>query len=189
MSKAQRTNPSSRNPSFIVKTGVGLVAAYALVASTLAFAQIRTVYIIPASHFDRGFVTNPEEILPRLKPHIDEVLDDAAADPEFRWIIESIWQLNEWLKRTDDPKRIALLRDLVKKEQIEISACYAGMHTGFMGAEELNLLTQDSFRMARALGIDAPDLAMMDDTPGYVRWLPQVFAGSVARRCAAECGK
>ena len=50
-----------------------------------------------------------------------------------------------------------------------------------MGAEELNLLTQDSFRMARALGIDAPDLAMMDDTPGYVRWLPQVFAGSRVR--------
>ena len=181
MSKAQRSNPSSRNASFIVKTGVGLVAAYALMASTLAFAQIRTVYIIPASHFDRGFVTNPEQLLPRLKPHIDEVLDDAAADPEFRWIIESIWQLNEWLKRTDDPQRIALLRDLVKKGQIEISASYGSMHAEFMGAEELNLLTQDSFRMARALGIDPPDFAMMDDVPGSVRWLPQVFAGSRVR--------
>ena len=181
MSKAQRTNPSSRNASFTVKTGVCLVAAYALMASTLAFAQIRTVYIIPASHFDRGFVTNPEQLLPRLKPHIDEVLDDAAADPEFRWIIESIWQLNEWLKRTDDPQRIALLRDLVKKGQIEISASYGSMHAEFMGAEELNLLTQDSFRMARALGIDPPDFAMMDDVPGSVRWLPQVFAGSRVR--------
>ena len=146
-----------------------------------AGAQIRTVYIIPSSHWDRGFVTNPEQVLTRVKPHIDEVLDDAAADPEFRWTIESIWQLNEWLKRTDDPNRVALLRDLVRKGQIEISASYGSMHTGFMGAEELNLLTQDSFRMARALGIDAPDFAMMDDVPGFVRWLPQVLAASHVR--------
>jgi hypothetical protein len=141
-------------------------------------AQIRTVYVIPSSHWDRGFVTNPEKLLPRVKPHIDQVIDAAAADPEFRWTIESIWQLNEWLIRTQDPKRLALLRDLVKKGQIEISASYGSMHTEFMDPEELNLWTQDSFRMARALGVDHSDLAMMDDVPGFVRWLPQVLAAS-----------
>lgn len=146
-----------------------------------AAAQIRTVYVIPSTHWDRGFLTSPEELLPRLKPHIDEVIDDAAADPEFRWTVESIWQLNEWLKRTNDPKRIALFRDLVRKGQIEVSATYGSMHTAFMSAEELNLLTEDSFRMARSLGIDPPDFAMMDDVPGFVRWLPQVFAGSHVR--------
>ena len=52
------------------------------------------------------------------------------------------------------------------------------MHTEFMDPEELNLWTQDSFRMARALGIDRSDFAMMDDVPGFVRWLPQVMARS-----------
>ena len=145
---------------------------------TVLAAQIRTVYVVPSSHWDRGFVTNPEKLLPRLKPHIDQVIDDAAADPDFRWTIESIWQLNEWLIRTRDPKRVALLRDLVKKGQIEISAAYGSMHTEFMDPEELNLWTQDSFRMARALGIERSDFAMMDDVPGFVRWLPQVMAGS-----------
>lgn len=79
------------------------------------WAQIRTIYVIPSTHWDRGFLTSPEEILPRLKPHIDEVIEDAAADPQFRWTIESIWQLNEWLKRTHDPKRIQELRDLLPK--------------------------------------------------------------------------
>lgn len=141
-------------------------------------AQIRTVYVIPSSHWDRGFVTNPEKLLPRVKPHLDQVIDDAAADPDFRWTIESVWQLNEWLVRTRDPKRVALLRDLVKKGQIEISAAYGSMHTEFMDPEELNLWTQDSFRMARALGVERSDLAMMDDVPGFVRWLPQVMAAS-----------
>ena len=155
-----------------------LIALLAGLLPTLAPAEIRTVYVIPSSHWDRGFLTSPEELLPRLKPHLDEVIDDAAADPDFRWTIESIWQLNEWLSRTHDPARIALLRDLVRKGQIEISASYGSMHTAFMDAEELNLWTQDSFRMARLLGIERADLAMMDDVPGYVRWLPQVLASS-----------
>ncbi len=143
-----------------------------------ASAQIRTVYVIPSSHWDRGFVTSPEELLPRLKPHIDEVIDDAAADPDFRWTIESVWQLNEWLKRTYQPERIALLRDMIKRGQIELSASYGSMHTEFMGSEELNLITQDGFRMSRRLGVDLPSLAMMDDVPGFTERLPQVLASS-----------
>lgn len=164
-----------------LQAGSCFLALYTLLANSSALAEIRTVYVIPSSHWDRGFLTSPEEILPRLKPHIDEVLDDAAADPEFRWTIESVWQLNEWLKRTDDPKRIALLRDLAKRGQIEISAAYGSMHSEFMGPEELNLITQDGLRMARALGIDGMDLAMMDDVPGFTERLPQVLAASHVR--------
>ncbi len=152
-----------------------------LLSATTAFGQIHTVYVVPFAHWDRGFLTSPDEILPQLKPHIDEVIDFAAADPEYRWTIESIWQLNEWLKRTHDPKRIQLLRDLVKRGQIEISGAYGSMHTEFMDSEELNLLTQDSFRMSRALGLDLPELVVMDDVPGYSERVPQVLAGSGVR--------
>ena len=157
---------------------IGLIIAFLFCSPRMLAAQIRTIYVIPSSHWDRGFLTSPEEILPRLKPHIDEVIEDAAADPQFRWTIESIWQLNEWLERTHDPKRIQELRDLVKNGQIEVSGVYGSMHTEFMGPEELNLIAQDGFRMARRLGIATPDLAMMDDVPGFTRWLPQVLAKS-----------
>ena len=170
-----------KNSTSILGAACRLMALSVFFVSAPALAEIRTVYVIPFTHWDRGFLTNPEDILPRLKPHIDEVIDLAAADPEYRWTIESIWQLNEWLKRTDDLKRIQLLRDLVKRGQIQISGAYGSMHTEFMDSEELNLLTQDSFRMARALGVDPPDLMVMNDVPGYSLRVPQVLAGSRIR--------
>jgi hypothetical protein len=49
------------------------------------------------------------------------------------------------------------------------------MHSEFMGPEELNLLTQDGFRMARTLGVDIPELVMTDDVPGYTERFPQML--------------
>jgi hypothetical protein len=146
-----------------------------------ALAQIKTIYVIPSSHWDRGFITSPNEILPFVKAHIDEVIDDAHDDPKFRWTIESIWQLEAWFDRNPEPARVKELADLVRRGQIEISACYGSMHTSFMGAEELNLLTQDSFRITKALGVGFTDLAMMDDVPGFSQRLPQVLAASHVR--------
>ena len=77
--------------------------------------RIKTIYVVPSSHWDLGFLAPPEEILPRLKPHIDEVIANAKADPEFRWTIESAWQVREWLSRTSDPKQIQEFVDLVKR--------------------------------------------------------------------------
>ena len=159
----------------------GFITFSVLLCGVPALAEIRTVYVIPFTHWDRGFLTNPEDILPRLKPHIDEVIDLAAEDPEYRWTIESVWQLNEWLKRTDDVKRIRLLRDLVKRGQIQISASYGSMHTEFMDSEELNLFTQDGLRMARVLGVGPPELAVMNDVPGYSLRVPHVLSGSRVR--------
>ena len=62
-------------------------------------SSIKTVYIVPTSHYDFGFVDPPEAIRERAARHIDEVIRTAEADPEFRWTIESVWQVNEWLKR------------------------------------------------------------------------------------------
>src|SRR5213595_524721 len=60
---------------------------------------VKTVYIIPTSHYDFGFVEPPDAVRERAARHIDEVIRVAEADPDFRWTIESIWQVNEWLKR------------------------------------------------------------------------------------------
>src|SRR5690242_12524275 len=90
-------------------------------------SQIKTIYVIPSSHWDLGFIAPPEEILPRLKPHLDEVIANAKADPESRWTIESAWQLREWLARTSDPKQVQELVDLINKGQIQLSAVYGSM--------------------------------------------------------------
>lgn len=140
-------------------------------------SAIKTIYIMPSSHWDLGFLAPPEEILPRLKPHIDEVIANAKADPDFRWTVESAWQIREWLNRTSDPQEIKDFVDLVNSGQIQVSAVFGSMHTEFMGAEELNRITYDMKDLERRLGIKT-DFAIMDDVPGFTSRLPQVLARS-----------
>jgi hypothetical protein len=149
-------------------------------SSSSASPRIKTIYIIPSSHWDLGFLAPPEEILTRLKPHIDEVIRNAKADPEFRWTIESVWQIREWLSRTHDPQEIKDFVSLVNKGQIQISAVFGSMHTEFMGAEALNRITYDMKDLEKKLDVKT-DFAMMDDVPGFTSRLPQVLARSGVR--------
>ncbi len=157
-----------------------LALAATLVAQAPASAThstIQTIYVMPSSHWDLGFIAPPEEVLPRLKPHIDEVIANAKRDPEFRWTIESVWQIREWLARTNDPHLIEDFVDLVNKGQIQVSAVFGSMHTEFMGAEQLNRITYDMKDLEKRLGIKT-DFAMMDDVPGFTLRLPQILARS-----------
>src|ERR1700729_3501992 len=112
-----------RRPSFLMALMrvCGVLLAFGALSGIHADAPpqktpgIKTIYIMPSSHWDLGFVAPPEEILTRVKPHIDEVIANAKADPEFRWTIESAWQVHEWLTRTSDPAQIQDFVDLVKK--------------------------------------------------------------------------
>jgi hypothetical protein len=140
-------------------------------------SPIQTIYVMPSSHWDLGFIAPPEEVLPKLKPHIDEVIANAKRDPEFRWTIESVWQIREWLARTSDAQQIKDFVDLVNKGQIQVSAVFGSMHTEFMGAEQLNRITYDMKDLEKRLGIKT-DFAMMDDVPGFTLRLPQILARS-----------
>ncbi|MGO9539360.1 MAG: hypothetical protein ACLPN2_02065, partial [Terriglobales bacterium] len=144
-------------------------------------STIQIIYVMPSSHWDLGFTAPPEEVLPKLKPHIDEVIANAKRDPEFRWTIESVWQIREWLARTADgnndgnnkgAQQIKDFVDLVNKGQIQVSAVFGSMHTEFMGAEQLNRIAYDMKDLEKRLGIKT-DFAMMDDVPGFTLRLPQ----------------
>ncbi|HWR15723.1 MAG TPA: glycosyl hydrolase-related protein [Terriglobales bacterium] len=172
-----------------IRTSAILVALFFFVGIQFALAQsspqsrpssIKTIYIFPSSHWDLGFIAPPEEVLPRLKPHIDEVIANCEADPEFRWTIESVWQIREWLSRTEDQKQIDRFVALVKKGQIQISAVFGSMHTEFMGTEQLNRIVYDMKEVERRLGVKT-DFAMMNDVPGFTLRLPQVLARSGVR--------
>ena len=56
-----------------------LVSGVSLWAGTEPEEQgIKTIYIIPTSHYDLGFLAPPEEILTHMKRHIDEVIANAT---------------------------------------------------------------------------------------------------------------
>jgi alpha-mannosidase len=142
--------------------------------------EIRTIYIIPSSHWDLGFKLPPEEQLDDIKPHLDAVIQTAKRDPQFRWVIESAWQVQAWLDRTHDPKQIQDMVDLVRNGQIELSAVWGSEHTEFMGTEQLNRIVDPMVAIERRLGVTT-DLAMMDDVPGFTLRLPQVLSRSGVR--------
>jgi len=141
---------------------------------------IETIYIIPSSHWDLGFKLPPQEQLDDIKPHLDEVIRTAKHDPQFRWVIESVWQVEAWLNRTNDPQEIQDLVSLIKSGQIELSAVWGSEHTEFMGAEQLNRIVDPMKDIEKRLGVTT-DLAMMDDVPGFTLRLPQVLARSGVR--------
>jgi len=151
-------------------------------------SPIKTVYITPLSHYDFGFVEPPEAVRERAARHIDEVLRVAEANPNFRWTIESVWQVNEWLKRQKKPtsvlpkdkEKIARLMNLIKRGRIALSTSWGSMHTDFMGAEELNRLVYDYARLERTYGVKS-EIALLNDVPGHPTSLPSVLAGSGTR--------
>ena len=96
---------------------------------------IQTVFIVPSSHWDLGFKLPPQEQLDDIKPPLDAVIRTAKQDPQFRWVIESAWQVQAWLDRTNDPQAIQDLANLVRNGQIELSAVWGSEHTEFMGTD------------------------------------------------------
>jgi hypothetical protein len=148
-------------------------------------STIKTVYIVPTSHYDFGFVEPPDQVRERAARHIDEVIRVAESDPNFRWTIESVWQVNEWLKRQQpatsvlpkDNAKIARLMTLIKSGRIALSTSWGSMHTDFMGAEELNRLCYDFAVLRRTYGIES-ELALMDDVPGHPTSIPSVLQRS-----------
>ncbi|MEP6922878.1 MAG: glycosyl hydrolase-related protein [Pyrinomonadaceae bacterium] len=168
--------------------GLTLVYGFLLNAAAqtkLPASSIKIVYITPTSHYDFGFVEPPDAIRERAARHIDEVIRMAESDPNFRWTIESVWQVNEWLRRQKKPTsvlpkdnaKIARLVKLIKSGQIALSTSWGSMHTDFMGAEELNRLCYDYEILKRSYGIES-QIALMDDVPGHPSTIPSILAGS-----------
>lgn len=165
---------------------IGVLAPFTLFAQPkLPGSTIKTVYVVPTSHYDFGFVEPPDLVRERAARHIDEVIRMAESDKDFRWTIESVWQVDEWLKRQKSPTsvlpkdnaKIARLMNLIKSGQVALSMSWGSMHTDFMGAEELNRLCYDFATLRRTYGIQS-QLALMDDVPGHPTSVPSVLAAS-----------
>jgi alpha-mannosidase len=156
---------------------VCLIAVLSSQAQKFPSTPIKVIYVIPSSHWDLGFLRPPDQEMDVIKPHLDEVIGACKADPDFRWTIESGWQLRAWLARTQDQALVSQLGSLLQKGQIELSAADGSMHTEFMGSEELNRLAYSSDDPRTELWKPG-SVALMNDVPGFSLRLPQVLARS-----------
>jgi hypothetical protein len=145
---------------------------FAFCAPSTARASIDRIYIVQLTHLDIGFTAPPDRVAEECKARIDQVLGFLDTYPGFKWNIESVWQLEQWLNRTSDPVQIERLFDHVRSGRISVGGGYANMHSSMLGGEEMNRLFYPAQRLRKNSGIDISTM-FMDDVPGWSWAIPQ----------------
>jgi len=139
-------------------------------------SSIRTVYLMEESHLDVGFTDPPDTVEAFYKSSLDEVLSNLDADPEYRWFIESAWDLDRWWERSTDAEQQNMLAHLAEG-RIHLGAGYANLHTTTAGHEEMTRNVYWSSRFAQDHGIPVRTY-VQDDVPGATFAIPEILARS-----------
>jgi hypothetical protein len=152
--------------------------AIIITVSTLLFhcvpatATIDKMFIVQMTHLDIGFTDPPDDVAEECKARIDQVLGYLDLYPQFKWTIESVWQLEQWMLRTAEPSEIERLFDRVREGRISIGGGYANMHSSMLGGEEMNRLFYPAHRFRKDFGVEIPTL-LKNDVPGWSWSIPQ----------------
>src|SRR5262245_48607672 len=116
----------------LVVTLLTAVAALAL-RPAVAAGTIHYVYVVPMSHLAIGFTNAVPDLMGIEKQYLEDAMDYADQYPDYRWTVESVWQLDQWLNQTTDAAQIDRMRALIGQGRIEVMAGYANMHQGVLG--------------------------------------------------------
>ena len=136
-------------------------------------SNIKYLFVVEMSHLDIGFTDPPDEVAEFYKWNIDHAMAICHADPDYKWTIEEIWQLEQWMARSSSSE-INDLKNLVKQGRIGLTAGYATMHSGVLGHEEINRFLYPAKEISEAWNISIETI-IQDDVPGYSWALPQVL--------------
>ncbi|MFN7964917.1 MAG: hypothetical protein U0V87_04405 [Acidobacteriota bacterium] len=139
-------------------------------------SSITKIYLVEWSHLDVGFTEPPDTIETFAKTHLDEVLLNLAADPDYRWTIESAWWLDRWWERSTEPQRQNMLSWL-RSGRLKLTAGYTNLHTTVAGHEELTRNLYYASRFARQNQIPLRTW-ITDDVPGSTFALPELLKRS-----------
>lgn len=146
-------------------------------ASAGIASSVKTISIMEVSHLDIGFTAPPETVAAFGKSHLDQVLDNLEADPDYHWTIESGWWLERWWEASTPTEHDRMLSYLQEGDRLVLTAGYANLHTTVAGHEELTRNVYYASRMAREHGFPLRTF-ILDDVPGGSFALPELLARS-----------
>ena len=144
-----------------------------------------TLYIVPHIHLDIGYTDYQAKVAALHSRAIDESLDMFAAHPDFRFSLDGMWPLEQFMstRSTRDQERaIAAL----KAGQLFVPAEYCNLLTGFASSEVLirSLYPSAAFDQQHGLPLN---YANITDVPSF-SWsyasvlaaagIPELLAGS-----------
>ena len=137
-------------------------------------SSVKTIYLVELSHLDIGFTEPVDDIETFAKTHLDQVLDNLEADPNYHWTIENGWWLDRWWERSTEAERERMTGHL-QEGRLVLAAGYANLHSTKVSREELVRALYYSSTTARELGVRARTW-YQDDVPGATFALPEVLA-------------
>ena len=136
--------------------------------------SIETLYVVQMCHADVGFNAPPTVMQQRNHDRTVAALDLADAYPEFKWTIETVYQLEGFLDRAG-PFDIARLTARLEEGRFAYGANYTNLHSGLTGEHEFNQLIMPALRFAERYDLPPAQTALLDDVPGFTAATPRVL--------------
>ncbi|MFL6428691.1 MAG: glycoside hydrolase family 38 C-terminal domain-containing protein, partial [Acidobacteriaceae bacterium] len=155
------------------------------VAQDLQPAKRWTLYIVPHIHLDIGYTDYQAKVAALHSRAIDEALEMFAAHPDFRFSLDGMWPLEQFMN-TRSPQQQERAFAALKSGQLFVPAEYCNLLTGFASTEVLirSLYPSAAFDQRHRLPLN---YANVTDVPSF-SWsyasilaaagIPELLAGS-----------
>ena len=142
-------------------------------------SPVKTIYVVFSSHWDI-FYTDPDDVeRDQLIRHIEDLIDTAKANPEFKWSIEAFWHIEGWLRSNPTPERQRELANLIKSGRISVGATQQMLVT--LPDELINRNSYQGREWAERMGIGPFRTVVAADFTGGSWGLVQPLAKAGAR--------
>ncbi|MEM1041672.1 MAG: hypothetical protein AAGI91_03500 [Bacteroidota bacterium] len=131
------------------------------------------LHLMLNSHTDVGYTHPQPTVAEKHALLLDAVIEKAEAEPDFRWTVETVWQLERFVEARS-AEQVERLMALVRAGRIAVSPTYANPFTGWVSEEEL----LRSFALGQAYadryGFEVSAM-LSNDVPGFSWRLPGVL--------------
>ncbi len=128
------------------------------------------LHLMLNAHTDVGYTHPQPTVAEKHALLLDEVVEKAEAEPDFRWTIETVWQLEQFVasRSAEDVERLVAL---IRAGRVAASPVYANPFTGWVSEEELLRSFALGHAYAERYGF-AYAAALSNDEPGFSWMLP-----------------
>ncbi|MBT1695520.1 hypothetical protein KK083_01445 [Fulvivirgaceae bacterium PWU4] len=129
------------------------------------------VYFLPHSHLDIGYTHRHEDVMNLQLRNIDQAVTlaertkDYPEGSPFKWNIETMWPVSEYLERYKNTAKLEAFKAAVKDGRVALNASIGNILTGLCKQEEITHLFDDAHRVGKDLGVEVRSV-MMSDVPG-----------------------
>jgi hypothetical protein len=132
------------------------------------------LHLMLNAHTDVGYTHPQPTVAEKHALLLDEVIERAEREPDFRWTIETVWQLEQFANARA-PEQVERLMALVRAGRAAVSASYSNPFTGWVSEEELlrSFAVSHGYAERYGFGLRA---ALANDEPGFSWMLPGVLA-------------